>query len=48
MNYIKNELRSSLTETNLNAAIAIAIGSECRTVAEFPIEKVAQKYHCND
>ena len=45
MNYIKNELRSTLTQTNLNAAIAI--GSENRTVTEFPIEKVANKYRCN-
>ena len=45
MNYIKNELRSTLTQTNLNAAIAI--GSENRTVTEFSIEKVANKYHCN-
>ena len=43
MNYIKNELRSTLTQANLNAAIAI--GSERRSVSECPIEKVAQKYH---
>ena len=46
MNYIKNELRSNLTATNLNAAIAI--GSETRTVDEFPFEKVALKYRSND
>ena len=46
MNYIKNELRSNLTATNLNAAIAIC--SETRTVQEFPFEKVALKYHSND
>ena len=46
MNYIKNELRSNLTQANLNAAIAI--GSEIRTVTEFPIEKVALKYHTNE
>ena len=45
MNYIKNELRSTLTQTNLNAAVAI--GSDKRTVAEFPIDKVAKKYHSN-
>ena len=43
MNYIKNELRSNLTATNVNAAIAI--GSETQ---EFPFEKVALKYHTND
>jgi hypothetical protein len=42
MNYIKNELRSNLTATNLNAAIAIT-----RTVQEFSFEKVALTYHCN-
>ena len=46
MNYIKNELRSNLTGTNLNAAIAI--GSDPRTVHEFPFERVALKYHSND
>lgn len=46
MNYIKNELRSNLTQTNLNAAIVI--GSEARRVREFPIEKVAVKYLCNE
>ena len=46
MNYIKNELQSNLTATNLNAAIAI--GSDTRTVHEFLFEKVALKYHSND
>ena len=35
MNYIKNELRSTLTQSNLTAAISI--GSETRPVSGFPL-----------
>ena len=45
MNYIKNELRSILTQANLNAAVAVA--TDKRSVSEFPFDKVAMKYHSN-
>ena len=38
MNYIKNELRSNLTATNLNSAIAI--GQKLEQFKNFPLKKL--------
>ena len=41
MNYVKNEFRSLLTQTNLNACIAVAMTEE--TVETFPFLSLLNK-----
>jgi hypothetical protein len=38
MNYVKNDLRTALTDTTLNACMAVALDE--RTMREFPFARV--------